>query len=81
VQNLIQLARTRRPHLKLTTARYYLPSGKSLHRDEDSVEWGVEPDISVPLVSKEFTKVLQGFSQEGHHRITCREPGTEGALR
>lgn len=60
VQNLIQLAQTE-AHLKLTTARYYLPSGRSLHRDDDSVEWGVEPDISVPLVSKEIVKILQGF--------------------
>ena len=60
VQNLIQLARSD-AYLKLTTARYYLPSGKSLHRDEDSTEWGVETDILIPLVSKEVTKIWQGF--------------------
>ncbi len=60
VQNLIQLAQTD-AHLKLTTARYYLPSGRSLHRDENSMEWGVEPDIPVPLVSKEVAKIIQGF--------------------
>ncbi|MFH0982419.1 MAG: S41 family peptidase [Planctomycetota bacterium] len=60
VQNLIQLARTE-AHLKLTTARYYLPSGRSLHRDEDSVTWGVEPDIPVPLVTKEVAKIVQAF--------------------
>ena len=60
VQNLIQLARTE-AYIKLTTARYYLPSGRSLHRDEDSVIWGVEPDIGIELVSKEVVKILQGL--------------------
>jgi len=60
VQNLIQLARTE-AYIKLTTARYYLPSGRSLHRDDDSATWGVEPDIPVELVSKEVVKIVQGF--------------------
>jgi len=57
VQNLIQLDGTE-AHLKLTTAAYYLPSGKSLHRTEDATEWGVDPDIDVPLVPKELYKVI-----------------------
>ncbi len=57
VQNLIQLAHSE-AHLKLTTARYYLPSGKSLHREKGSKTWGVEPDITVPLAPKELSKVL-----------------------
>ena len=60
VQNLIQLASTD-AHLKLTTARYYLPSGRSLHREDTSVEWGVEPDVHVPLVPKELVKIGQRF--------------------
>ena len=57
VQNLIQLDGTE-AHLKLTTAAYYLPSGKSLHRTDDATEWGVDPDIDVPLVPKELYKVI-----------------------
>ncbi|NOX58705.1 MAG: S41 family peptidase [Planctomycetes bacterium] len=57
VQNLIQLAHSD-AHLKLTTARYYLPSGKSLHREKGAKTWGVEPNISVPLAPKEISKVL-----------------------
>ncbi|HNO79828.1 MAG TPA: S41 family peptidase [Phycisphaerae bacterium] len=57
VQNLIQLAHSE-AHLKLTTARYYLPSGKSLHREKGSETWGVEPDITIPLAPKELSKVL-----------------------
>ncbi|UCG16369.1 MAG: S41 family peptidase [Phycisphaerales bacterium] len=57
VQNVIQLVRSD-AHLKLTTAHYYLPSGRSLHREDDSTEWGVEPDIKVTLVPKELRKVM-----------------------
>lgn len=57
VQNLIQLVHSE-AHLKLTTARYYLPSGRSLHRDEDSTEWGVEPEVTVALVPKEQSKII-----------------------
>ncbi len=57
VQNLIQLAHSE-AHLKLTTAQYYLPSGKSLHRKKGAETWGVEPDITVPLAPKEISKVL-----------------------
>ncbi|HUU82927.1 MAG TPA: S41 family peptidase [Phycisphaerae bacterium] len=57
VQNLVQLDGSD-AHLKLTTAAYYLPSGKSLHRTEDASEWGVEPDIAVDVVPKELFKIL-----------------------
>lgn len=68
VQNLIRLDRSD-AHLKLTTAHYYLPSGKCLHRDEDSTEWGVEPDVPVALVPKEIRKVL-----EIRHRVDVLGP-------
>lgn len=32
-----------RGHLKITEQRYYLPSGRSLHREDDSDVWGVDP--------------------------------------
>jgi len=56
VQNLMQLSGTE-AHLKLTTAAYYLPSGKSLHRTDDATEWGVDPNIAVTLVPKELEQV------------------------
>ncbi len=52
VQNLIPLGRSG-AKLKITTARYYLPNGDSLHRTPTSVTWGVEPDIAMPVVRKE----------------------------
>jgi len=48
VQNLIQLSSSQ-AKLKLTTARYYLPSGVSLHREPGSQTWGVEPQIPIRL--------------------------------
>jgi len=44
-------------YLKLTTAQYYLPSGRSIHRLPESETWGVEPDIEVSLVARETNKI------------------------
>jgi carboxyl-terminal processing protease len=51
VQSLIKLEGGQ-SRLKLTTAHYWRPSGKNIHREadsKDSDEWGVMPDIEVPL--------------------------------
>ncbi len=58
VQNLIPLGRSS-AKLKITTAKYFLPNGDSLHRDDDSKRWGVQPNIDVPLVNKEQWNVYQ----------------------
>ncbi|HUU59122.1 MAG TPA: S41 family peptidase [Phycisphaerae bacterium] len=46
VQNVIPI-RKDRAYLKLTTAYYYLPSGRCLHREDGEAEWGVEPNVDV----------------------------------
>ncbi len=56
VQNLIPLGHSN-AKLKITTARYYLPSGVSLHREPGSETWGVEPDVPVRLVHWERMNV------------------------
>ncbi len=56
VQKLMRL-RGADAHLKLTTARYYLPSGREFHHEEGRTEWGVSPDVEVALVPKEIVKV------------------------
>ncbi len=44
--------------LKLTTALYYLPGmDRSIHRHEDSKEWGVDPDVVVKLSPKEARRI------------------------
>ena len=35
--------------LKITVAYWYLPSGKRVARLKDAKEWGVEPDINLPM--------------------------------
>jgi len=58
VQQVLHVTPSRSAFLKLTTARYFLPNGRSLHHDEDSETWGVDPDVEVKLVPKEYEKVL-----------------------
>ena len=45
--------------LKLTTALYYLPSGRTPHKSKDAPTWGVDPDWDIELTPKEFRKVLE----------------------
>lgn len=42
--------------LKITTAAYYLPSGRNLHKWPDSKTWGVDPDpgFFVPMTNDEY---------------------------
>jgi carboxyl-terminal processing protease len=44
---------------KLTTALYYLPSGRTPHRADDADTWGVNPDWELELTPKEFRKVIE----------------------
>ena len=58
VQNLIPLSSSN-AKLKITTARYYLPSGVSLHREPTSEKWGVEPQIPVRMCRWERVNAYQ----------------------
>jgi carboxyl-terminal processing protease len=61
VQNVIPLE-GEKAALKLTTSKYYLPSGRSIHRDEDmkdTDEWGVMPDIVVAMTPEEYIGILR----------------------
>jgi carboxyl-terminal processing protease len=40
--------------LKLTTSHYYLPSGRCLHREENSTTWGVDPDVVVEMTPEQM---------------------------
>ena len=48
VQEVIQLP-DQGGELKLTVAYYYLPSGRLVHRKKDATDWGVQPQIVVPM--------------------------------
>jgi carboxyl-terminal processing protease len=51
--------------LKLTVAYYYLPSGKCVHKKKDSTDWGVTPQIIVPMDPAAENKMLRDrYEQE-----------------
>jgi len=58
VQMLFPLA-DRTAYLKLTTAHYYLPSGRCLHREENSTVWGVDPDIKIAMTPEQMRAVIE----------------------
>jgi carboxyl-terminal processing protease len=57
VQNVIPI-RYRKAMLKLTTAYYYLPTGRLLHRKNGSKTWGVDPDVEVLMTPKQMRSWL-----------------------
>ncbi len=57
VQRVLQIGVDAR--LKLTTALYYLPSGRTPHKRKDSDTWGVEPDYELVLTPKEVRRIIE----------------------
>src|SRR5439155_4463970 len=57
VQMLFQLA-DRTAQLKLTTSHYYLPNGKCIHREENSTEWGVDPDVTIEMTPEQMRAAI-----------------------
>ncbi|MCA9282484.1 MAG: S41 family peptidase [Phycisphaeraceae bacterium] len=47
--------------LKITEQYYYLPSGRCIQREDDSTEWGVDPDpgFYVPMTDEQVTNMLR----------------------
>jgi carboxyl-terminal processing protease len=60
VQTVISLP-SGRGQLKITEQRYYLPSGRSLHRTDDSSVWGVDPTqgFYVPVTDAEAVEMIK----------------------
>jgi carboxyl-terminal processing protease len=65
VQELINLDGNQ-GELKLTVAYYYLPSGRLVHRKKDATDWGVQPQIAVPMDEPTEKKVMQELDQHEH---------------
>jgi len=57
VQNVIPIRR-HSALLRLTTAYYYLPSGRLLHRRNGAEDWGVDPDVEVLITPKQMRRWL-----------------------
>ncbi len=58
VQNILSI-RAKRAYLKLTTAYYYLPSGRLIHRRNGAEKWGVDPDIRVDMTPGQLQRWLE----------------------
>jgi carboxyl-terminal processing protease len=49
--------------IKITTAYYYLPNGRNIHRRKDATLWGVDPDIDIELTTREFLELQHSRAQ------------------
>lgn len=59
VQHVRGLDRYNKARLKLTTALYYLPSGRTPHKLPDAKDWGVDPNWKLVLTPKELRRVIE----------------------
>jgi len=53
--------------LRLTTARYYTPAGRLIHREmnaKESDHWGIRPDIEVKMTPEDELALSEHFRQE-----------------
>ena len=57
VQSMIPLSD--KSALRLTIARYYTPSGRSIHRDEKKGTGGITPDMEVKVALETEKKIIQ----------------------
>lgn len=48
--------------LKITVAYYYLPSGRLVHRKEGAADWGVDPQINVPMDNQQMLNLLRAWA-------------------
>jgi len=55
--------------LKITVAYYYLPSGRLVHRKKDATDWGVDPQIVVPMSPEaENALEIEQYPRDLFHR-------------
>jgi len=78
VQMLFPLA-DRSAYLKLTTSHYYLPSGRCIHREENSTDWGVNPDVTVEMTPEQMRAAIDA-RQELDILRDANSPPAEGEL-
>ncbi len=60
--------------IRVTTALYYLPSGRNLHRKEGAQSWGVDPNDGyyVPMT---FEQVREMYKVRGESDVLRKENG------
>lgn len=67
--------------LKLTVAYYYLPSGRLVHRKKDADDWGVEPQIIIPMSDEQELATRQAWREQELFRrpvvVSATRPATQ----
>ena len=64
--------------VKLTTSHYYLPSGRCIHREENSTTWGVDPDVTVELTPEQMNAAqIARRKMDVYHAVSA--PGGGGS--
>ena len=78
VQSVIPLADG--SGLRLTTAKYYTPSGRTFHRDEKTGKGGITPDIVIDI-PRDVEVKLQSQDEEifNKPKVTTKDAGKETA--
>jgi carboxyl-terminal processing protease len=59
VQEVMPMDGTKGGELKLTVAYYYLPSGRLVHRKKDATDWGVDPQVNVPMDANDEKRLVE----------------------
>jgi carboxyl-terminal processing protease len=54
---------TKKACLKLTTSHYYLPSGRCIHREDNSPTWGVDPDVTIAMTPEQMRAEIDARSK------------------
>jgi carboxyl-terminal processing protease len=68
--------------LKMTVAYYYLPSGRLVHQKKGATDWGVNPQISVPMDEEGQKWLAQNLEQAEWFRkplVSTSRPSTAPA--
>lgn len=65
--------------LKLTVAYYYLPSGRLVHRKKDATDWGVDPQIVVPMDAEAEAKLLRDRYEQEMFKRPVKKPTSQPA--
>jgi carboxyl-terminal processing protease len=76
VQELIPLDQ-KGGELKLTVAYYYLPSGRLVHKKKDATDWGVQPQILVPMDAAAEKKAMEARYQQELFRKPIPKTSTQ----
>ncbi len=82
VQVLRPLDTAETSYLKMTTSHYYLPGGKCIHKEENSTEWGVEPDVRIDLTPEQYREANNARTElDKLHYSEASAGGQPGAVK